>query len=55
MRTLLVLSCILITISGYCQTDFLTLDRQSYNYYLNGDYKNLKQNAQKQLRLGMAG
>lgn len=53
MRTLLVLSCILITISGYCQTDFLTLDRQSYNYYLNGDYKNLKQNAQKQLRLGM--
>lgn len=53
MRTILVFIFISISILGYSQTDFISLDKQSYDYYLKGDYKNLKQTAKKQLELGM--
>lgn len=53
MRTLLVLILLIISISGYAQTDFISLDKQSYGYYLKGDYKNLVQTAKKQFDLGM--
>lgn len=53
MRTILVLIFISISILGYSQTDFISLDKQSYDYYLKGDYKNLKQTAKKQFELGM--
>jgi len=44
MRTLLIVTITLIAISAelYGQSDFRTLDRQSYNYFMKGDYKNLK-------------
>ncbi|HPI46505.1 MAG TPA: hypothetical protein PLH91_14820, partial [Tenuifilaceae bacterium] len=53
MRTILVFILISISILGYSQTDFISLDKQSYDYYLKGDYKNLKQTAKKQFDLGM--
>lgn len=53
MRTILVFIFISISILGYSQTDFISLDKQSYDYYLKGDYKNLKQTAKKQFELGM--
>ncbi|KAB2871302.1 MAG: hypothetical protein F9K37_03710, partial [Bacteroidales bacterium] len=53
MRTILVLIFISISILGYSQTDFISLDKQNFDYYLKGDYKNLKQTAKKQFELGM--
>lgn len=53
MRTILVLIFTLISILGFGQTDYISLDKQSYDYYLKDDYKNLKQTAKKQFDLGM--
>ena len=44
MRSLLIVISILLVLSADLigQTDFLTLDRETYDLYLKGDYKNLK-------------
>jgi hypothetical protein len=44
MRILLVISIILVTFYAEisAQRDFLTLDKLTYEYFLKGDYKNLK-------------
>jgi hypothetical protein len=55
MRILLTLSAFLLLFSAnlYAQSDFVTLDKQTYEYYLNGDYKNLKKTADKMLLQGI--
>lgn len=47
MRTLLIITALLLVFSAnmFAQRDFVTLDKQSYDYYLNGDYRNLKKTA----------
>ncbi len=54
MRNLLVIIIIFIFFSTDLigQDDFLSLDRKSYEYYLNGDYKNLKVTGEKLLSSG---
>ena len=44
MRILLIIAVTLIGFTAELigQSDFKTLDRQSYNYFMKGDYKNLK-------------
>lgn len=50
MRTILTLFVISILI--FAQTDFNSLDIESYNYFLKGDYDNLRKTAEKQFSLG---
>lgn len=53
MRTILTSLFILIfslAVSG--QKDFTTLDQQSYNYFINHDYDNLRSNAKELLAIG---
>jgi hypothetical protein len=38
---------------GWSQNDFRTLDRKSYDYYVKGDYKNLKRTADTMLLMGI--
>ena len=47
MRILLTITALLLAFSAdiSAQTDFLTLDKQTYDYYIKGDYKNLKKTA----------
>lgn len=52
MRNLLVIIFIFISVNIDGQDDFLSLDRKSYEYYLNGDYKNLKITGEKLLSSG---
>ena len=37
----------------FAQNDFITLDKQTYDYYLKGDYKNLKKTGDKMLLQGI--
>lgn len=50
MRTFLTLMAISFLI--YAQNDFNSLDIESYNYFLKGDYENLRKTAEKQFGLG---
>ncbi len=54
MRNLLAITIIYLFISANLngQDDFLSLDRKSYEYYLNGDYKNLQITSEKLLSSG---
>jgi hypothetical protein len=47
MRIILIISAILISLAENlsAQKDFKTLDKQSYDYFINGNYKNLKNTA----------
>jgi hypothetical protein len=47
MRIILIIPIILLLLSKevYAQNDFRTLDRKTYDYFLRGDYKNLKRTA----------
>lgn len=55
MRTILIISYILIAYSAAltAQNDFKTLDKQTYDYFMKGDYKNLKKTADTMLIHGM--
>lgn len=55
MRNVLIITVILIVspIVLFAQNDFATLDKQTYDYYLKGDYKNLKITGGKMLSNGI--
>ncbi len=55
MRSLLIVISLLLVLSADLigQTDFLTLDRETYDLYLKGDYKNLKNIGEKMILQGM--
>jgi hypothetical protein len=55
MRILLITSAILLTFSVnlLAQQDFKTLDKESYDYYLKDDYKNLKKTTDLMLSQGI--
>ncbi|MCX6326967.1 MAG: hypothetical protein NT144_10030 [Bacteroidia bacterium] len=55
MRILLNITALLLVFSVNlsAQSDFKTLDQQTYNYYIKGDYKNLKNTADTMLSHGM--
>ncbi len=55
MRYLLIITIILIVLPAvlFAQNDFVTLDKQTYDYYLKGDYKNLKVTGDKMLSSGI--
>jgi hypothetical protein len=55
MRTILILTALFFefTFNLFAQTDFPTLDKQTYDYYIMGDYKNLKITGNKMLSHGI--
>jgi hypothetical protein len=55
MRIILVISVFTILFSGeiFSQNDFRTLDWKTYDYYLKGDYRNLRKTADTMLLHGM--
>lgn len=55
MRYLLIITVILIALPAglFAQNDFATLDKQTYGYYLKGDYRNLKVAGDKMLSSGI--
>ena len=55
MRRLLIIAATLMAISTklLAQNDFLSIDKQTYDYYMNGDYRNLKRTADTMLSQGM--
>ncbi len=55
MRTLLIITALLVAFSYALsgQSDFRTLDRQSYDYFLKGDYRNLKRTADTMMAHGV--
>lgn len=55
MRILLNITLLLLALSTdiFAQIDFLTLDKKTYNYYLVGDYNNLKNTSDTLISLGI--
>ena len=53
MRILLTITVLFITVNLFAQNDFISLDKQTYDYYLKGDYKNLKATGEKMLSKGI--
>jgi hypothetical protein len=55
MRILLTFMVFLpaLSVKISAQTDFLTLDKRSYEYYLNSDYRNLKKTADSMITSGI--
>ena len=55
MRSLLIVTALLIGISSklFAQFDFKTLDKETYDYFLKGDYRNLKKTADTMLQSGI--
>ncbi len=55
MRIVLIISVILLLFSkeACAQSDFRTLDRKTYDYFIKGDYKNLKRTADTMLLMGI--
>lgn len=54
MRTIILIVSMLTFLAGElsAQTDFATLDRLNYQFYINKDYKNLKRTAKELLKQG---
>ncbi len=55
MRNILILIAAIFTVSTnlFAQSGFITLDKQTYDYYLKGDYKSLKKTGNKMLSQGI--
>jgi hypothetical protein len=55
MRILLIVTFVVLLFSAklYAQNDFKSLDRQTYDYFIKGDYKNLKKTADLMLSNGI--
>jgi len=53
MRFILVILFIVSATNLFSQNDFVALDKQTYDYYLRGDYKNLKTTGNKMLAKGI--
>jgi hypothetical protein len=55
VRILLIIIAFLFAFSAnlFAQNDFKTLDKQTYDYFINGDYKNLKNSADLMLLQGI--
>jgi len=53
MRILLTILLLAFSATSFAQNDFITLDKQSYDYYLQGDYRNLKKTGDKMLSMGI--
>ena len=55
MRSLLIITATIIALSSnlFAQQDFATLDKQTYDYYLKGDYRNLRQTGDSMLAQGI--
>jgi hypothetical protein len=55
MRIVLITAALLMAFFAklYAQKDFVTYDRQTYEYYIKGDYKNLKKTADTMFSQGM--
>lgn len=55
MRSILIITATILVISTnlFAQGDFISLDKQTYDYYLKGDYKNLKKTGDKMLSKGI--
>lgn len=54
MRSTLVLLIFwALTISAYAQKDFLTYDKETYEQYLNGDFRNLRKTSSEMLNNGI--
>lgn len=55
MRILLTITAMVLAFSANlsAQTDFNTLDKKSYDYYIKGDYKNLKKTADSMFSQGI--
>ena len=46
MRIVLIMTvaALFLSANALAQSDFKTLDKETYDYFLKGDYKNLKKN-----------
>jgi hypothetical protein len=53
MRFLLILVVLGMSTNLFAQTDFVEMDKQTYDCYLKGDYKNLKKTGNKMLSMGI--
>jgi len=54
MRIILIIAIsVAVSTKLFAQTDFVTLDKQTYDYYLKGDYKNLKKTGEEILSRGI--
>lgn len=54
MRIILIIASLLaVSTNLFAQSDFVTLDKQTYDYYLKGDYKNLKKTGEEILSRGI--
>jgi hypothetical protein len=53
MRFILIICFISISTTLYAQSDFVSLDKQTYEFYLKGDYKNLEKTGNQMLSQGI--
>ncbi|SDC99214.1 tetratricopeptide repeat protein [Williamwhitmania taraxaci] len=53
MRIILTALMLAFATASFAQNDFISLDKQNYDYYLQGDYKNLKETGEKMIAQGI--
>jgi hypothetical protein len=55
MRAILIITVLILglRVDLFAQVDFVTMDKRTYNYYLKGDYRNLKASADSMLSMGI--
>ncbi len=55
MRSILIIAATFLVFSNslFAQSDFISLDKQTYDYYLKGDFKNLKKTGNRMLSQGI--
>lgn len=53
MRIILTLLLMILSATSFAQKDFITLDKQTYEYYLQGDYRNLKETGDSMIAQGI--